>query len=88
MSPYLLAFVISKFSSQTASSKPYPVGVYYRPDLEDYTSTAIKYGGGIIEALGQYFGIDYSGLGNSKMDFVGLPEFNGGMENWGLVTYG
>lgn len=88
MSSYLVTIVVSKFSHQTASSKPYPVGVYYRPDQENNTSTALKYGGAIIEAQGQYFGIDYSGLGNSKMDFVGLPTFNGGMENWGIITYG
>jgi aminopeptidase N len=37
-----------------------------------------------LEFFGYYFWIPYP---LPKMDMVAVPEFPGGMENWGLVRY-
>lgn len=92
MSTYIVAFHVSKYDKQessTVKSTPdaFPITVHYKPHLENFTETALQYGGKLIRAHGIFTGIAYEELGNSKLDFVGITDFNGAMENWGLVVY-
>lgn len=90
MSTYLLAFGVGNFFGRHANRSEtgsFPVSVYYKPDASENTTTAIKYGGALIDTHGNFTGIAYDELGNPKMDFLGLPISQGAMENWGLITF-
>lgn len=92
MSTYLLAFVVSKYSrkySYPSEENPdaFPLSVRFRPDQENRTGTALRYGGNLIHAHSVFTGVPYDELGDSKMDFVALPQFGGAMENWGLIVF-
>ncbi|CAH0553356.1 unnamed protein product [Brassicogethes aeneus] len=89
MSTYLVALVISKFSSKSPTdSGKYDFQVYARPEALKYTKTAVTYGRKLIDAMGEYTGYPYETLGIAKLDQVGIPDFAAGaMENWGLLTY-
>ncbi|XP_072748197.1 putative aminopeptidase-2 [Anoplolepis gracilipes] len=81
MSTYLVAFVISEFSSRGQ------VGfkVWSRPSVIDQTSYALKIGTAALELLSNTFQQEYR---LPKMDMVAVPDFAAGaMENWGLITY-
>lgn len=90
MSTYLLALVVSKLSRTYVSREEsgfFPLTVYYRKDLENYTKTPLEYGGALIDVHAKFTGITYDELGDSKMEFVALPVSYGGMENWGLILF-
>lgn len=89
MSTYLVAFVVSEFKGVGVKNGTKELGVYSRPDALNQTDYAVDFGQRILNALGNYFGIDYYLTNdNLKIDHVALIDFNAGaMENWGLVTY-
>lgn len=90
MSTYLVAFLISEFSAaKYMQNGTREFGVFTRPEAANQTSYAFDFGERVVNALGDYFGIDYySTDSNLKLDHVALPDFNAGaMENWGLIKY-
>ncbi|XP_045519265.1 membrane alanyl aminopeptidase-like [Pieris brassicae] len=90
MSTYLVAFLISEFESVTTiKNGDNEFGVYTRPEAINQTEYAVDFGQRIVDALGDYFGIDYYSVdSNLKLDHVALVDFqSGAMENWGLVKY-
>ncbi|XP_013142033.1 PREDICTED: membrane alanyl aminopeptidase-like [Papilio polytes] len=89
MSTYLVAFLISEFDATVNINGTNEFGVYTRPEAKNQTDYAFDFGLRVVQALGDYFGIDYYST-NSQLglDHVALPDFNAGaMENWGLVKY-
>lgn len=88
MSTYLVAFLVSEFEA-AHSTVSGDFGVYTRPDAKNQTDYAFDFGVRVVNALSDYFGIDYySTNANLKLDHVALPDFRAGaMENWGLVKY-
>lgn len=90
MSTYLVAFLVSEFEAgniYTNGTKEF--GIYTRPDAKNQTEYAFDFGLRVVQALGDYFGVDYYSTDpNIKLDHVALPDFRAGaMENWGLVKY-
>ena len=83
MSTYLVAFVVSEFSSLTDDSKKF--SVWARPSVINQTAYALKIGPQALELFAKLFDEDYP---LPKMDMVAIPDFSAGaMENWGLITY-
>ncbi|KAK4473952.1 hypothetical protein MN116_003273 [Schistosoma mekongi] len=86
MSTYLLAFVISQFSSiQKIDSKGRNFTVWARPERIHSAGYALEIGMKLLTYFEDYFGIPYP---LPKMDMVALSLFSvDGMESWGLVLY-
>ncbi|CAH2217232.1 jg24955 [Pararge aegeria aegeria] len=90
MSTYLVAFLVSEFEAEHYSRNgTKEVGVFTRPEAKNQTDYAFNFAEKVVQALGDYFGIDYySTNSNLKLDHIALVDFKAGaMENWGLVTY-
>lgn len=89
MSTYLVAFLVSEFRGVEITNGSKEFGVYTRPDVLNQTDYAVDFGQRVVNALSDYFGIDYYTTdANLKLDHVALIDFNAGaMENWGLITY-
>lgn len=87
MSTYLVAFLISDYETTRSHSGNF--GIYTRPEAKNQTEYALNFGVKAVNALSDYFGIDYySTDSHLKLDHVALPHhLRGAMENWGLVTY-
>ncbi|XP_030370710.1 membrane alanyl aminopeptidase [Scaptodrosophila lebanonensis] len=84
MSTYLLAFIISEFTTRTDGV----FGVLSRPEFYGQTQYSFTVGPQILAKLGEYLNLSYYDLGNDKMDMAAIPDFSAGaMENWGLLTY-
>ena len=90
MSTYLVAFLVSELEAgKSLVNGTKEFGVYSRPDAKNQSDYAFDFGVRIVEALGDYFGIDYYSTNPYlKLDHIALPNFRAGaMENWGLVKY-
>ncbi|CAK1546280.1 unnamed protein product [Leptosia nina] len=90
MSTYLVAFLVSEFEGATTMRDGNKeLGVFSRPDAVNQTEYAVDIGQKVVDALGNYFGIDYYSVdANLKLDHVALTDFRAGaMENWGLIKY-
>nr|QEV86803.1 aminopeptidase N8 [Chilo suppressalis] len=90
MPTYLVAFLVSEFEAARYNiSQSNEFGVFTRPEAVNQSEYTFDFGLRVVEALGQYFGVDYySTNSNLKLDHVALINFRAGaMENWGLVTY-
>lgn len=81
MSTYLVAFVISDFSSVKIGN----FKVWAKPAAIEQARYALTIGTQALAHFSKRFNQDYQ---ISKMDMVAVPDFlMGAMENWGLVTY-
>ncbi|XP_028172441.1 membrane alanyl aminopeptidase-like [Ostrinia furnacalis] len=90
MSTYLVAFLVSELEAQYYSSNnSMEFGVFARPEATNQTEYAFDFGKRVVDALGDYFGVNYYSTNNQlKLDHIALPNFRAGaMENWGLVKY-
>lgn len=90
MSTYLVAFLVSEFEAEHYSRNgSNELGVFTRPEAKNQTDYAFDFALRVVQALGDYFGIDfYSTNDNLKLDHIALIDFKAGaMENWGLVKY-
>ncbi|XP_068631136.1 membrane alanyl aminopeptidase-like [Battus philenor] len=90
MSTYLVAFLVSEFEAgANITNGVNEFGVYARPEARNQTAYAFDFGLRVVNALGDYFGIDYySTNSNLRLDHIALPDFSSGaMENWGLIKY-
>lgn len=85
-STYLLAFVVSQFSSLSGlDSKGRNFTIWARPDLIGAAEYALNVGKCIINFFEEYFELDYP---LEKTDMLAVPNFAAGaMENWGLLIY-
>jgi len=84
MSTYLVAFIVSDFSSTDSNAK-YNFRAWARPNAIDNAAYSQDVGPQIVEYYEEYTGIDYQ---FPKIDQVAVPDFSAGaMENWGLITY-
>lgn len=83
MSTYLVAFVVSDFTSvKDLSTK---VNVWSRPSMTSNCNYAQSTAENMLGYLTQKTGIDYA---LPKLDLVSVPDFSSGaMENWGLATF-
>ncbi|NXA05031.1 AMPN Aminopeptidase, partial [Sapayoa aenigma] len=87
MSTYLLAFIVSNFSSIQRMSGDTLIRIWGRPKAiaEGQGDYALNVTGTILNFFEDHYSTPYP---LPKSDQVGLPDFNAGaMENWGLVTY-
>lgn len=85
MSTYLVAFVVSDFSSLESTPGRTKFRVWARPDAVAQASYSLDIGPKILDFFEKYFDVEYA---LPKMDMIAIPDFNSGaMENWGLVTY-
>ncbi|XP_039579473.1 aminopeptidase N isoform X2 [Passer montanus] len=87
MSTYLLAFIVSQFTSVDNSSEGTLIRIWGRPKAidEGQGDYALNVTGPILSFFEKHYNTAYP---LPKSDQVGLPDFNAGaMENWGLVTY-
>ncbi|NXH34073.1 AMPN Aminopeptidase, partial [Myiagra hebetior] len=87
MSTYLLAFIVSQFTSVQDDSGKTLIRIWGRPKAikEGQGNYALNVTGRILTFFEGHYSTPYP---LPKSDQVGLPDFNAGaMENWGLVTY-
>ncbi|EFN87059.1 aminopeptidase N [Harpegnathos saltator] len=96
MSTYLVAFVVSKYSSKQNDNEN--LAIWTRPDEIDNTKYSLEQAEKTLANLETFTDINYYKDGGAskksdsmemqKMDQVTIPHFiPGAMENWGLVTY-
>lgn len=87
MSTYLVAFVVGDLRSIESNYKfrDIPVKVYTTPGYEAQGQYSADLAAKYLEYYEHIFGIKYP---LPKIDLVGIHDFLGGMENWGLVTFG
>lgn len=86
MSTYLLAFVISDFSSTDILGIH---NVYARTDEVDAKKAqyALESGKRTLDTIAQYLNVPYS---LKKLSQVAIPNYYfyfSAMENWGIITY-
>ncbi|XP_055585299.1 aminopeptidase N-like [Uranotaenia lowii] len=83
ISSYLLAFLVSDFEYLEEENQR----VFARPNAVQHAQFALTTGLATIEALDEYYGVQYSQY-MPKLDQSAIPDFSAGaMENWGLCTY-
>lgn len=89
MSTYLLAYIVSEFTSVQRQDSPNAVQIriWARPSAirAGHGDYALNVTGSILNFFAQHYDTPYP---LPKSDQIALPDFNAGaMENWGLVTY-
>jgi len=87
MSTYQVCTVVGDFiyvEAEWQNVTTYPVRIYARPQMAGKLAFAAKAAPRIQAWLEQETGIPYQ---LPKMDHIALPNKNGAMENWGLITY-
>jgi aminopeptidase N len=83
---YLIAFVISKFDSQTRFNKGIEFRTFAREGQIQNTDFGIETAIKALDEFEKAFDLKYQDM--EKLDQVALPRFNfGGMENHGIVFY-
>jgi aminopeptidase N len=87
MSTYQVCTVVGDFiyvEAEWQGVTTYPVRIYARPQMAGKLAFAARAAPLIQPWLEQETGIPYP---LPKMDHIALPNKNGAMENWGLITY-
>ncbi|XP_054433561.1 aminopeptidase N [Pteronotus mesoamericanus] len=91
MSTYLLAYIVSEFTSVEREELMAPnnvlIRIWARPSATaaGHSDYALNVTGRILKFFASHYDTPYP---LEKSDQIGLPDFNAGaMENWGLVTY-
>lgn len=85
MSTYLVAFIVSDFTSQLSEEGGTPFGVWARKEAIGQAAYSLEIGPKILKFYEDYFQIKFP---LPKIDMVALSDFSAGaMENWGLITY-
>ncbi|CAH1180408.1 unnamed protein product [Phaedon cochleariae] len=90
MSTYLLGFVMGKFLNVSAAATDVNAiyRVFTRPEMINYTGTALSHGPQLVKAMGDLTGIQYRDMEDKQLYQVALPDLKfQAMENWGLLTY-
>ena len=86
MPTYLLALAVGNFVCKANQGSKTLFRVCAAKDQIDKIDYALEVGPGILSFYEQLYEIDYP---LPKLDLIAVPEFtNGGMENWGLITFG
>lgn len=86
MSSYLLAYLISEFDVRENESKR--IDIYSRPDDINKTSYGLQIAEKGLKILSEIFDYDYFSVSQvEKLSLVALEEFEGAMENWGIITF-
>ncbi|XP_028036117.1 puromycin-sensitive aminopeptidase-like isoform X3 [Bombyx mandarina] len=90
MSTYLVAFVLSDFTSLETSyvsmdNVTKPIRIWARPELISKANYALRITPKLLNYYEDVFGVPYV---LDKLDMIAIPEFSSGaMENWGLITF-
>nr|AAC32754.1 aminopeptidase N [Pseudopleuronectes americanus] len=87
MSTYLLAFIVSEFTSINNTVDNVLIRIFARKPAIDagQGAYALSKTGPILKFFEGYYNSSYP---LPKSDQIALPDFNAGaMENWGLITY-
>lgn len=84
MSTYLLALAITDFETLEFTQKNKKFRIYTPPGLKNYTLYAHEITFKSIKYLEEILNVEYS---LPKLDQISIPEYSGGMENWGLIVY-
>ncbi|XP_074533301.1 aminopeptidase N-like [Halichoeres trimaculatus] len=87
MSTYLLAFIVSDFTSISQTIDNVLIRIFARKPAIDagQGDYALNKTGPILKFFEDYYNSTYP---LPKSDQIALPDFNAGaMENWGLITY-
>lgn len=85
MSTYLVAFIVTNFTSISQTVSNIQVSVYSVPEKKEHTHYALETASKVLEYYNDFFEIEYP---LKKLDLIAIPDFlAGAMENWGLVTF-
>lgn len=84
MSTYLLALAITDFETLEFTQNNKKFRIYTPPGLKNYTLYAHEITFKAIKYLEEILKVEYS---LPKLDQISIPEYSGGMENWGLIVY-
>jgi aminopeptidase N/puromycin-sensitive aminopeptidase len=85
MSTYLLAMAVGDFQCDEGQADDIPIRVCGTPDKKPLGRVALGYAEEILKYYNQYFSIRYP---YSKLDIVGVPDFEAGaMENTAAIFY-
>ncbi|VDI28773.1 aminopeptidase N, partial [Mytilus galloprovincialis] len=83
MSTHLLAFVVCDFiSREVLISSNVLFRIWTRPEAIDQTGYVLDLGGRVQNFYEEYFNYPFM---LPKQDIIGVPDFKGAMENWGLI---
>ncbi|CAG2177315.1 unnamed protein product [Oppiella nova] len=84
MSTYLLAIIVSDYVCHNASAQghDYDIKVCSNHEVVSKLGYATQIAAKPLTMYEEYLGVKYS---LPKLDLVAIPNFAGGMENWGLV---
>ncbi|XP_065222050.1 aminopeptidase N-like [Planococcus citri] len=85
MPTYLVAFSVSDFELLEDPNQDRRIRVITRPNSIKKASYALNQASRLLPYFEGYFGVPYP---LPKLDIVAVPGFPGGMENWGMTTYG
>lgn len=86
MSTYLTAFAVTDYANLSQIAE-YPElnRVFAQSNKINQAQTILDVGIQVLEGIRKYLNIPFP---LPKMDQIAVPQFNGAMENWGLVVYG
>lgn len=90
MSTYLVAFVISDFSSLSIvdNENKMTTSIWTPAEARDTAQYSNIITPKLLRSLEDFTNINYTESGMNKVDLVAIPDFAAGaMENWGLLTY-
>jgi len=84
---YLIACVVGdfNFTSTTIPGTDVAFKAWSRPEMVEHTMYGLQFGANVTAFYNEFFDNPYP---LPKEDMISLPTFHGGMENWGLITYG